>query len=57
MAVYRPEIECATRSYIKAVESQRLIKMVERAYNNVPFYKQLLDKAGIKPSDITWIDD
>ncbi len=57
MAVYRPEIECATRSYIKAVESQRLIKMVERAYNNVPFYKQLLDKAGIKPSDITGIDD
>ncbi|HAN20996.1 MAG TPA: phenylacetate--CoA ligase [Clostridiales bacterium] len=57
MAVYKPEVECATRSYISAVQSARLIKMVENAYNNVPFYKKKLDEAGIKPSDIKSIDD
>jgi phenylacetate-CoA ligase len=57
MSVLKPEIEMAERSYIKAVQSARLIKMVENAYNNVPFYKKKLDEAGIKPSDIKSIDD
>ncbi|PKM62501.1 MAG: phenylacetate--CoA ligase [Firmicutes bacterium HGW-Firmicutes-21] len=57
MSVYKPEIECATRSYIRAVQSARLIKMAENAYNNVPFYKQKLDEADIKPEDIKSIDD
>ena len=47
----------ASRSYIEAVQSARLIKMVENAYNNVPFYKKKLDEAGIKPSDIKSIHD
>lgn len=57
MSVLKPEIEMASRSYIKAIQSARLIKMVENAYNNVPFYKKKLDEAGIKPSDIKSIDD
>ncbi|HOJ48656.1 MAG TPA: phenylacetate--CoA ligase [Bacillota bacterium] len=57
MSVLKPEIEMASRSYIKAVQSARLIKMVENAYNNVPFYKKKLDEAGVKPSDIKSIDD
>ncbi len=57
MAVYRPQIECATRSYIKAVQSARLIKMVENAYKNVPFYRNKLDEAGVKPADINSIED
>lgn len=57
MSVLKPEIEMASRSYLKAVQSARLIKMVENAYNNVPFYKKKLDEAGVKPSDIQSIDD
>ena len=57
MSVLKPKIEMASRSYIKAVQSARLIKMVENAYNNVPFYKKKLDEAGVKPSDIKSIDD
>ncbi len=57
MSVLKPEIEMASRSYIKAVQSARLIKMVEHAYNNVPFYKKKLDEAGVKPSDIKSIED
>ena len=35
----------------------RLKNLVERVYNTVPFYKEKLDKAGIKPSDIKCLAD
>lgn len=51
------EIECASREEMKKIQSERLVKMVENAYNNVPFYKQKFDEMGLKPSDIQSIDD
>lgn len=57
MPIYQPDIECAPRDYLRAVQSARLIKMVNTAYHNVPFYKQKLDEAGISPADIHSIDD
>lgn len=57
MAIFKPEIECATRDYLRAIQSAKLIKMVKNAYENVPFYKKKLDEAGVKPEDIHSIDD
>ena len=57
MPIFKPEIECASRTYLHALQSERLVKMVENAYNNVPFYKQKFDEMGIKPEDIKSIDD
>ncbi len=57
MPIYEPNIECASRDYIAAVQSARLIKMVERAYNNVPFYKKKFDEIGLLPGDIHTIED
>ncbi len=57
MGILKPEIECASRNYLKALQSERLIKMVKNAYENVPFYKQKLDEMGISPDDIQSIDD
>lgn len=57
MAIYKPEIECASRSYINAIQSVRLIKMVENAYSNVPFYKKKFDEIGLKPEDIKSVED
>ncbi len=57
MKYYTPDIECASRDYLRAVQSERLIKLVNRAYNNVPFYKQKFDEMGLKPEDIHSIDD
>ena len=57
MAIFKPEIECASRDYLKAIQSARLIKMVKNAYENVPFYKKKLDEAGVSPDDIHSIDD
>lgn len=57
MAVYTPEIECASRDYLHAVQSARLLKMVRTAYENVPFYKKKFDEMGLLPGDIHSIDD
>lgn len=57
MPVLQPEIECASRDYLHAVQSARLIRMVKNAYEHVPFYKKKLDAIGLKPGDIHTIDD
>ena len=40
MPMYQPEIEGASRDYLHAIQSARLIRMVKHAYDNVPFYKR-----------------
>ena len=57
MPVYQPEIECASRSYLTAIQSARLIQCVNNAYNNIPFYKKKFDEMGLKPDDIHSIED
>lgn len=57
MGIFKPEVECASRDEMKALQTERLKKMVKNAYDNVPFYKQKLDEAGISPDDIQSIDD
>jgi phenylacetate-CoA ligase len=49
--------ESFSREELRAIQSERLIKTVNRVYSNVPFYKKKFDEAGIKPSDIRSIDD
>ena len=57
MPILTPEVECASRDYLHAVQSARLIKMVKNAYEHVPFYKKKLDEQGLSPADIHSIDD
>lgn len=57
MQYYTPDIEGASRDYLHAIQSERLITLVNRAYNNVPFYKKKFDEIGLKPEDIHSIDD
>jgi len=42
---------------LRALQSERLREVVRRAYQDVPYYKQKLDEAGVKPADIKSIDD
>jgi len=51
------QIETAPQSEIKSLQSYRLSAMVRRAYENVEFYRDLLDKNGVKPEDIKSVDD
>ena len=54
---FDPANELASRDYLHALQSARLIKMVENCYNNVPFYKKKFDEIGLLPGDIHSIDD
>lgn len=55
--IWEKDIECCTHKKIEEIQLERLKHMVEKAYNNVPFYKQKLDEVGIKPSDIQSLKD
>lgn len=54
---FNPEIETASREYLWALQSARLIKMVHNAYNHVSFYQKKFDEIGLLPGDIKTIDD
>ena len=54
---FQPEIECADRETMIAIQNERLQKTVKRVYENVPFYKHKFDELGIKPEDIKTIED
>ena len=40
-----------------ALQSERLVKLVDYVYNNVAFYRKKMDAIGLLPSDIKGIDD
>ena len=54
---YQPEIERASVEEIRAIQSEKLVKQVKRVYENVPYYRDLMDKNGVTPDDIQSIDD
>ena len=54
---YQPEIECASAEKIRALQDARLVETVNRVYEKVPYYRDLMDKKGVKPSDIKGVDD
>jgi len=57
MKYFSPEIETAPREKLREIQSRRLASMVQRCYDNVPFYRQKFDELGLLPGDITSIDD
>ncbi|MBQ6980429.1 MAG: phenylacetate--CoA ligase [Clostridia bacterium] len=42
---------------IKALQSEKLCKQVKHVYENVPYYRDLMDKKGVRPEDIRGIED
>lgn len=54
---YQPEIECASREQIRAWQDERLVKQVKHVYDNVPYYRNLMEKKGVKPEDIRSVED
>ncbi len=51
------DIERASRNELRRLQEKRLIEVVERVYNLVPFYRKKMDEKGIKPSDIRYLED
>ncbi len=56
-AYYQKEIETMPREAVRIMQSEKLIKQVRHVYNHVPYYRDLMDKKGVRPDDIRTIDD
>ncbi len=54
---FQPEIETASPEQIKAWQDTRLVETVKRVYENVPYYRNLMEKKGVTPQDIRSRDD
>lgn len=54
---YQQEIECAAPEVIRAWQDERLRETVKRVYEKVPYYRGLMDARGLKPEDISGVDD
>ena len=54
---FQPELETMSDSEIKALQTYKLIRQVKHVYENVPYYRDLMDKKGVKPEDIRTLDD
>ena len=54
---YQPEIETASLEEMRAIQSEKLVKQVKHVYENVEYYRNLMDEKGVTPDDIKSIDD
>ena len=54
---YQPEIETMPYEELRELQNEKLLKQVRHVYENVPYYRDLMDKKGVKPEDIQGIDD
>lgn len=54
---WNKNMECATRDEMRALQSFRLSQTVRRVYENVPYYRERMEKAGVTPEDIHSVDD
>lgn len=57
MNYFQPEIEKMPADEIKKMQSEKIVRQVKHVYDNVPYYKALMDKMGVKPSDIHGTED
>ena len=55
--IHNPKMECMSRDEMTALQSERLRQQVKRCYEKVPFYKQKMDRMGLKPEDIRGVED
>ena len=55
--MFNKEIETLGRRKLRQLQNERLVKLVNRLYKKVPFFKKQFDQAGLKPSSIKGIED
>ncbi len=54
---FQPEIETMPREQIKKMQSEKLVRQVKHVYDNVPYYRNLMEQKGVTPDDIKGIED
>ena len=54
---YQKEIETASREEILRIQNEKIRKQVKHVYENVPYYRNLMEEKGLTPEDIQSVDD
>lgn len=54
---YQSELECASREEMRAIQNEKLVKQVKHVYENVEYYRRLMDEKGVSCDDIKSVDD
>jgi len=54
---FNQEMETLSKAQLQALQLERLQAVVERAYSQNRFYRELYDAAGVKPGDIKTLED
>jgi phenylacetate-CoA ligase len=55
--IWNEEFETLPREALEALQLKRLKSLVDRVYTAVPYYREKMDKAGVKPADIKSLSD
>ncbi|MBI4812843.1 MAG: phenylacetate--CoA ligase [Methanobacterium sp.] len=55
--IWNEKAECMSAQEKEELQLKRLQDVVKRAYENVPYYHQRLDEAGLTPEDIQSLND
>ncbi|HNS25474.1 MAG TPA: phenylacetate--CoA ligase, partial [Methanobacteriaceae archaeon] len=55
--IWNEEAECMAPGEKTKLQLEKLQEVVERAYNNVPYYQKRFNEAGIGPEDIETLSD
>jgi len=54
---WNQEIETMSLEDMRKLQSERLVAQVKHVYENVKYYRDLMDEKGVKPEDIQSVDD
>lgn len=57
MEYFNRHFETMSRDELKTVQSQRLKKLVNHVYTNIPHYRNKMQQKGLIPGDIKSVDD
>jgi phenylacetate-CoA ligase len=55
--IFEPELETMPRERLRALQGERLARLVRYLDERVPFYRRRLDQAGVAPGDVRSLDD
>lgn len=55
--IWNKQYECMPREEMRALQGERLVRLVKYVYDNVEFYRNRMNLAGVSPDDIKGIDD
>ena len=54
---YQREIETMPYDQLRQLQNERLRKQVQHVWDNVPYYREKMEKKGVTPADIQSVDD